>query len=76
MSTPLTVAWKYQSFHVCGVEEMSRRRAEVVVGWALVQVLSKFCSACRRKRRRSVACTEQMVIGKTMWLRWLTSASV
>lgn len=31
MSPPLTVAWKYPSFHVCGGEEMSCRRGEVVV---------------------------------------------
>lgn len=28
MSTPLTVAWKYRSFHVCGVEKMSRSFAQ------------------------------------------------
>lgn len=30
MSLPLTVAWKYQSFHVCGGEEGMAQRGEAV----------------------------------------------
>lgn len=52
MSLPLTEAWKYQSFHVCGGLEGRLGGGEAVaVEWTpvlLFMLPSNFCTDCRK----------------------------